>query len=99
MIRLEISELMKLGSFPASHDVALDTMRRQQLLLRSIVPPVTDDEAMELVKLFGPDDYFGAAWTVLHLVESAPDWPLADCLSDNSNEWVVRLTHRLGNRA
>jgi hypothetical protein len=95
MIRSEIAELMKLGSFPASHDIVPNTIVRQQSLLSSIAPPVTDDEARELVKLFGPDDYYGGAWTVLHLIESAPSWPLADCLSDDSNEWVVRLRQRL----
>jgi hypothetical protein len=94
MIRHEISELVKLGEFPASRDVVLSVMEKQEQLLGSIVPPVTDDEARELIKLFGPDDYFGGAWTVLHLIESAPHWPLADCLSEESNEWILRLKER-----
>jgi hypothetical protein len=47
-------------------------MERQEELLRSIVSPVTDDEARALITLLGPDDYFGGAWTVVHLFESAP---------------------------
>lgn len=91
MIRCEISELMGLGPFPGSRDVVLTTIDRQDQLLRRIVAPVTDDEARELVKLFGPDDYYGGAWTVLHLIESAPHWPLADCLPDPSpNEWISK---------
>ncbi|MDB6032726.1 MAG: hypothetical protein JWM16_3064, partial [Verrucomicrobiales bacterium] len=35
---------------------------------------------LALVKVFGPDDYYGLAWSLLHLIESAPGWPLADCL-------------------
>jgi len=98
MIRSEIVELVKLGRFPASLDVVSETMGRQEALLRRIVPPVNDDEARELIKLFGPDDYFGGAWTVLHLVESATHWPLWDCLSYESNEWIVRLRQRLRSR-
>lgn len=98
MIRPEISELVKLGRFPASQDVVLSVMERQEQLLGSIVPPVSDDEARELIKLFGSDDYFGGAWTVLHLIESAPNWPLDDCLVDDSNEWIARLRLRLERR-
>jgi hypothetical protein len=97
MTRPEVSELVRLGSFPASRDVVPETIGRQEQLLSKITPPVTDDEARELIKLFGPDDYFGAAWTVLHLIESAPHWPLADCLS-GSGEWVVQLRGRLARK-
>jgi hypothetical protein len=95
MIRKEVSDLMGLGSFPASKQVDLAVIDRQESLLASITPPVSDDEARELVKLFGPDDYFGGAWTLIHLVESAPNWPLEDCLRDGSNEWILRLKSRL----
>ena len=70
-------------------------LEKQEDLLRRIAPPLTDDEARLLVTIFGPDDYFGAAWTVLHLVESAPGWPLYDCLANVSNEWIARLQKRV----
>lgn len=95
MIRPEISDLVKLGPFPASREVVPAVISKQEQLLKRIIPPVTGDEAAELIKLFGPDDYFGAAWTVLHLIEGSPDWPLMDCLSKGSNEWIVRLKERL----
>ena len=62
--------------FPASHDVVQAQIEKQQQLLESLKPPLSDDEARELVKVFGPDDYYGLARTVLHLIESAPGWPL-----------------------
>ena len=71
-----------------------EVIQQQERLLASIRPPVSDDEARELLKVFGPDDYFGLAWTVLHLVEGAPNWPLEDCLSGSSNEWIVTLRER-----
>jgi hypothetical protein len=97
MVRSDVIELVRLGGFPPSKGVDLGLITRQQEFLQRITPPITDEEARELVKLFGPDDYYGLAWTVLHLVESAPNWPLADCLADHSNEWINRLRARAAN--
>lgn len=94
MIRSVIDELVRLGRFPASRQVVPSVLAQQEELLRGIAPPVSDDEARALITLFGPDDYFGGSWTVLHLVESAPGWPLLDCLTADSNEWIVRLRER-----
>lgn len=94
MIRPSIKELLILGAFPSSQHVNLDLIQRQQALLESVTPPVSDEEARELLRIFGPDDFFGAAWTVLHLIETAPNWPLLECLTENSNEWIVRLRER-----
>ena len=94
MVRSEVNELTRIGAFPASGGANLDDVRRRELLLRDIHPPISDDEARELMKVFGPDDYYGLAWTVLHLIERAPGWPLRDCLANNSNEWVARLRKR-----
>jgi hypothetical protein len=91
MIRPEIQQLVRLGTFPSSQQVDGNMIRQQEQLLRTIKGPISVEEAEELVRLFGPDDYFGLAWTVLHLVESAPGWPIEKCLSDTSNEWIVRL--------
>ena len=97
MIRPEVIALVRLGQFPASREAVPEAISKQEDFLRRIAPPVTDDEARELVKLFGPDDYYGGAWTVLHLIESAPHWPLADCLT-GTNEWIVRLRERLARK-
>ena len=96
MIRNEIQQLVKLGKFPASDKVRLEIITEQEKFVRAITPPISDVEAKELIKLFGPDDYFGAAWTILHLIESAPGWPIEECLTDISNEWVIRLKGRAG---
>lgn len=96
MIRHEIIELDRLGPFPASKNGNLESIKKQEKLLNFITEPVSRDEAVILAKLFGPDDYFGLAWTVLHLVESCPDWPVEACLIDTSNEWIARLNRRLG---
>lgn len=94
MIRTEVSELAKLGAFPSSKNVDLALIKRQQELLQHITSPISDAETRELIKLFGPDDYYGLAWTLLHLIEEAPNWPLVDCLASHSNEWIDLLKQR-----
>ena len=91
MVRAQIQELLNLGRFPASSDAIPEVIKRQEDLLRSIRPPVSDEEAGALTRLFGPDDYFGGAWTVLHLIESAPGWPIRECIEGDENEWITRL--------
>jgi hypothetical protein len=93
-----IIELSKLGPLP-SEDIALrgnlvDLVDKYADLIQSTQKPISDDEVRVLVRLFGPDDCFGVAWSMLHLIESAPGWPLADCVKDTSNEWVRRLKER-----
>ena len=96
-MRQEVLELCRLGAFPSSRAVNHASIERQTYLLVSIERPVSDDEARALIKLFGPDDYYGLAWTLLHLIESAPHWPLADCLENADNEWIQRLRGRQEN--
>lgn len=94
MVRPEIKKLVSLGTFPPSNQVDAELVKSQESLLREIQSPISDDEARLLLRLFGPDDYFGLAWTILHLVESAPSWPITASLSDAKNEWILRLKER-----
>lgn len=93
-MRQEIQELARLGPLPDSDSAEDEQVRAYEVLLEGIVPPVSDDEARVLVGIFGPDDCYGLAWTVLHLVESSPGWPLRDCLESEGNEWTQRLRQR-----
>jgi hypothetical protein len=68
-------------------------------LIKSIRKPVTNEEARVLVTVFGPDDAFGLVWPLIALVESAADWPLADCLENADNEWIQVLKQRVRNAA
>ena len=85
---------MAKGRFPASGDVGEKAVAEYEELLSRVAAPVTDDEARKLTGLFGPDDFFGMAWTVLHLIESAPGWPIRDCLRDLGNRWIETLRDR-----
>jgi hypothetical protein len=97
-MREAIQNLVALGPMPASDDPSVKSwLALAEPALRALTRPLTNDEARALATLFGPDDCFGAAWTVLHLVETAPDWPLQDVLGMPSNEWTDRLGQRVAN--
>ena len=90
-----------MGPLPSS-EVAMRPEQRERierygLLIASIRKPITDKEARVLADLFGPDDCFEMAETLVHLIESAPGWPLWDCLARTNNEWIQMLRRRLEN--
>ena len=100
-MRVEIKELERMGPLPsyktAMQPDQLAKLERYTRLIVSIQKPVTDDEARVLAGLFGPDDCFELEETLVHLIESAPGWPMWDCLEDTSNEWIQTLRRRLQN--
>jgi hypothetical protein len=89
-----VDKLVKLGPLPNSADPDLPTLEKFQSLLTAIKQPISDDEARALAKLFGPDDCFGLAFTLIHAIETAPGWPLNDVLGGVGNEWIDRLRQR-----
>jgi hypothetical protein len=95
-MRPEVHELVAMGPLPDSSSGSGDMLRLEeyQRLLGAIAKPVSDEESAALAGLFGPDDCFGLAWTLVHLVESAPGWPLLDRLPSVDNEWVSLLRER-----
>jgi hypothetical protein len=100
-MRDEIKELAMMGPLP-SYQVAMPSDQRDKIerygqLIVSIQKPVSDEEARVLARLFGPDDCFELADTLVHIVESAPGWRLWDCLEDTSNEWIQTSRRRLEN--
>ncbi len=95
-MQLAVEELMKIGPLPNSLNADLIKLEKFQNLLTKVEKPISDDEAKVLIQLLGPDDCFGLAWTLLHLIETAPGWPIKDCLNGTGNEWVDRLRERAG---
>ena len=100
-MREEITELRQMGPLPpcevAMRPDMLEKLKRYTQLIVSIQKPVTDEEARVLAGLFGPDDCFELERSLVHLIESAPGWPLWECLADTSNEWIQTLRLRLEN--
>ena len=94
-MRPEIKQLIDLGPLPPEAKASLEYLREAEGLLGAIKKPVSDEEARKLVLLFGPpDSCYGFAWSLLHLIETAPSWPIADCLENPKNEWVASLRDR-----
>src|SRR5262245_24431072 len=101
-MRPTIADLVSLGPLPSESDASTAFLYRFESLLGLTwsslsEEPLRDDEARALVSLFGPDDAYGLAWSLLHLIETAPNWPIEDCLRDESNEWLNRLKGRAEN--
>jgi hypothetical protein len=101
-MREQVRQLLELGRLP---DWNADAERIDLYadLIQAIERPVTDEEAKVLVTLFGPDDCYGAAWTLLHLIETAPSWPMKEWLysltdpPDSDWKWIARLQQRARN--
>jgi hypothetical protein len=97
-IRREVQQLVDLGAFPASADADEHDASRRGALLAAINPPLTHDEAVALLTCFGPDEAFGLAWALLHLIEATPAGvPISTKPQRSDNECVRRLwdrTHR-----
>ncbi|MEW2131960.1 hypothetical protein [Streptomyces sp. NPDC005435] len=76
MIRTAVADFTALGKLPAEDgepDEALEkAVEHAAALLDLIERPVTDEEAHALADCFGDDECFGVAWSLLHLIETAP---------------------------
>jgi len=94
-MRKVVVELLALGPLPASDDASVEALKRFEVALKGVSRPVAQDEAMEMAKLFGPDDCFGLAWSLLHLIETAPDLRPVIEQADGTNMWILSMKQRL----
>jgi hypothetical protein len=96
MVRNQVERLVKMGPLPSEQESIRNTtpVEKYQQLLLSIAPPLTDEEACALTAIFGIDGCFGLGWTLLHLIETAPNWPIEESLRDVENEWIATLKNR-----
>jgi hypothetical protein len=95
-IRGEVQELITAGGLP-SEDASYDEIATAQRLLDGIVAPVPNEEAQALATAFGPDNCYGPAWTLLHLIETAPGAAVASYPTDSANWWIEQLNARAEN--
>ncbi|MPY56794.1 hypothetical protein [Streptomyces spongiae] len=93
-LQCEVADLVAAGPFPAE-DAEVEAIEETQRLLERVPKPVTDEEARALATLFGPDNCFGLAWTLLHLIETAPGAGTARYTERLDNEWVQMLNARI----
>lgn len=96
-MRPEVERFAALGAFPAEGAAAVHDLAERQRLLERIGSPVDADEARSLVGVLGEseDSCFGLKWGVVHLIETAPGWPLEDALAADT-PWVRLLADRAG---
>ncbi|GHJ91454.1 hypothetical protein SNE510_09730 [Streptomyces sp. NE5-10] len=78
-------------------DASEEEIERRVEQLEAIQKPVTEEEACALLACFGPDDCYGVAWTLLHLVETGPNPVLTTTPGPDANEWHRRLHDRAVN--
>lgn len=93
-MRREVVEFLSLGPLPPSGSADETQVERLGQALNKVVPPVSEEEAVALAFAFGPDECFGLAWKMLHLIESAPEGTPVGKLPVNDNEWMKRLRDR-----
>jgi hypothetical protein len=97
MLQSAVQKLVKMGPAPSSEDVSVEWLKEVQGYVEDVQKPVSDEEARALAKLFGPDECFGFGWAILHIIETAPGWPLKDVLEMPPNEWIENLRQRVAN--
>ncbi len=95
-MRQELLDLEKLGPLPSESGSNVEQILAYEELIGMITPPVSDDEVEILVNLFGTDECFGLSWSLVHLIETAPSWPMEHLLRDTNNEWIILLRKRVG---
>lgn len=93
-VRREVQELVDAGPLP-SEDADAEVIAGTERLLERVVAPVADDEAQYLTLAFGDDDCYGLAWTLLHLIETAPSAQTAKYAVVGENMWVKLLNARV----
>ncbi|MEV5332744.1 hypothetical protein [Streptomyces werraensis] len=89
-MRHEVQAFVTDGPLP-DWDASEEEIDRRVAQLEAISKPVTREEARALVSCFGPDDCYGVAWTLLHLIETGPNPVLATDPGPDANEWHQRL--------
>ncbi|MFZ3493354.1 hypothetical protein ACODT5_09030 [Streptomyces sp. 5.8] len=92
-MRPEVQSFVANGPLP-DWDAEEEEIDRRVTQLEAIGKPVTGEEAAALVTCFGPDDCYGVAWTLLHLIETGPNLVLKTKPAPDANEWPHRLYDR-----
>lgn len=93
-VRIEVEKLISLGKLPSEDNATTQQLQEIDAALKAIVLPISNQEAAALVTIFGDDGCFGIAYSLVHLIETAPGWPLRLCLNNSENRWMVELRDR-----
>jgi hypothetical protein len=95
-MRTSVAQFVTLGRLPSEKEAEVPQLQAYESALKAIEEPVSDEEAIALLLVFpsGEDSCFGLAWSILHLVETAPSWPCQEARLHGANPWVRRMLER-----
>ena len=95
-MRTPVMSLASLGRLPEEGSAAEAQLQAFEAALKAIEPPITDEEAASLLQVLPStgQSCFGLAWSVLHLIETAPGWPIKEAMLHRSNPWVNSMLER-----
>jgi hypothetical protein len=93
-VRAEVARLVELGRFPNELDVTEDEVQKREEPIRALSTPVSDAEARLLLGILGEDDFWGMAWSIVTLIESAPGYPDWEGIEQIVGDWRDTLWRR-----
>ena len=96
-IRPEVQVLVDMGQLPSAMTADSDALEAFDHAVGEVIPPVTVDESLALARLLGPDECFGLGWSLIHLIETAPDWPVTLAQISCEPYWLDLLMQRARN--
>ncbi|MBL1086593.1 hypothetical protein JK359_32330 [Streptomyces actinomycinicus] len=95
-MRSEVQAFFAAGPLP-NWDASEEEISKRERQLALIPQPVTPEEATALASCFGPDDCYGLAWTLVHLIETAPGpLPRIPQAQPDAGAWQRTLSARWG---
>ncbi|MFE0606768.1 hypothetical protein ACFW2T_32880 [Streptomyces sp. NPDC058892] len=95
-MRSEVQTFVADGSLPG-WDADERELDRRVKQIEAISAPVTRIEAQALAGCFGPDDCYGVAWSLLHLIETSPGpVPAVAPPGPDADDWHHTLWNRWG---
>ncbi|MFJ3977985.1 hypothetical protein [Streptomyces sp. NPDC090021] len=98
-MRPEVQEFVAAGPLP-DWDADEEEIGRRADQLEAVCAPVTAAEAQALATCFGPDDCYGIAWSLVHVIETGPGpVPAMAPPGPGATDWHRTLWDRWGNRS
>jgi len=97
-MRESVAQLSALGRLPTDSQASVDQVRIYEGALGQVSAPLSNQEALALLGLLPHEEgsCFGLAWTLVHLIETAPGWPLPALSDAPETPWTSALRERAG---
>ena len=94
-----IQSMVALGPIPSEDTIEQEELEMwDDLIMHQVQEPLTDEEGLAISGLFGPDSCFGLNYKLMHLLETAPGWPVPGMFEHMHPEWAGAIMSRIKNR-